>query len=362
MKIAFLAQRHSIHTVRWVNALAERGYVVHLLSSTHHGEPLNPSITFHPLPFPPPRGYFFNVLALKKLLGQIQPDLLNAHFASGYGSLARLSGFHPYVLNVWGSDVFDFPEKSPLHRALLRANLKAADWICSTSQIMRERTRTLASSSQHISVVPFGIDTGKFMPSPNKKESELLTIGTVKTLAHKYGIDLLIKAFAKLRKESSGHLADRLRLLIVGGGPEEASLKTLAKDLNINDVTQFSGPIAHHLVPDYLNQLDIYVALSRLESESFGVAVLEASACALPVVVANVGGLPEVVQHEKTGLIVDKENVDAAMKALKLLVEDELLRRELGKAGRQFTITTYDWNLNVSQLEEVYQESLLLQG
>lgn len=360
MKIAFLAQRHSIHTVRWVNALAERGHDVHIISSTHKGNPLNPNITFHPLPVPPPTGYFLNAFALRNILKNLQPDLLNAHFASGYGTLARLSHFHPYILNVWGSDVYDFPAKSSLHRSLIQANLKIADWIVSTSHVMAKQTRTVLPDIKKLSVVPFGIDTTLFTPTSSPKENDTLVVGTVKSLAPKYGIDLLIRAFALAREQLEPDLAAKLRLLIVGGGPEETNLKQLAQALGIANVTTFVGAVSHSEVPTYLHQLDVYVALSRMDSESFGVAILEASACALPVVVANVGGLPEVVEHDKTGWIVPKEDWQAAAQALEFLVRDSQLRSSLGKAGRDFVFTHFDWQKNVSQMETVYQNVIEL--
>jgi L-malate glycosyltransferase len=358
MKIAFLAQRHSIHTVRWVNALAERGHDVHLISSTNYGNPLHPKVTFHSLPIAPPLGYFLNIFALKKLLKRLQPDLLNAHFASGYGTLARLCNFHPYILNVWGSDVFDFPNKSLLHRQLIQSNLRAADWVSSTSQAMARQTQSLLSSIKQLSVVPFGIDTSIFRPNPTVKEQDKIVIGTVKTLAPKYGIDLLLQAFARLITNIDNEHKVKLRLLIVGGGGEERNLKDLAHTLGIAHLTEFVGPITHSEVPNYLNKLDIYIALSRLES--FGVAVLEASACSLPVVVANVGGLPEVVKDGLTGQIVPKEDPIAAATMLERLVKDTTLRNSLGKAGRAWVLENYDWQKNVSQMESIYQNVIKL--
>ncbi len=354
MKLAFLAQRHSIHTVRWVNALAERGHDVHLISSTNYGNPLHPKVTFHTLPITPPLGYFLNTLALKKILKRIRPDLLNAHFASGYGTLARLCNFHPYILNVWGSDVFDFPRKSFLHLRLIQSNLKAADWVCSTSHVMAQQTRKLLPNIKHLSIVPFGIDTNIFRPNAMVKEQGEIVIGTVKTLAPKYGIDLLLQAFAYLINNIDNEHKVKLRLLIVGGGNEERNLKDLAHTLGIAHLTKFVGPIPHSEVPTYLNKLDIYVALSRLES--FGVAILEASACSLPVVVANVGGLPEVVKDGITGKIVPKEDIIMAARALKLLVENSEMRKSLGQAGRAWVLENYDWQKNVSEMENKFYE------
>ena len=352
MRVAFLAQRSSIHTVRWVNALAKRGYDIHLISMHENVHELHPEVVCHALPHALPVGYFLNIGALKKLLAKLKPDLLHTHFASGYGTLARLSTFHPNVLSVWGSDVYDFPTKSSLHHWLIAQNLRKADFVCSTSHAMAAQTKTIYPV-EHVSVTHFGIDTERFTPHADK--DSLITIGTVKTLAPKYGVDLLLKAFAALRKSlKDSELASRLRLEIVGGGSHKRDLIALANTLAIAEQTRFAGQVAHEDVPRWLNKFDIYVALSR--SESFGVAILEASACGLPVVVANVGGLPEVVKEGETGFIVEKENVSEAAEALKKLVLDSALRKRMGVAGRKHVVENYDWEHSVDLMETVYQK------
>jgi L-malate glycosyltransferase len=361
VRIALLAQRQSVHSVRWANALDSRGHQVHLLSSVHHGDELNPGVRFHPLPFRPPVGYFLNASLLRRELACIEPDILNTHFASGYGTLGRLSNFHPNVLSVWGSDVYDFPTKSPIHAWLLRQNLTQADWLCSTSRAMARQTSSLDSSVEaKLTVVPFGIDTELFAPA-EPRPRDTLTIGTVKTLAPKYGIDLLLTAFASARRRllaDDPHLGAALRLLVVGGGPEGERLERQAVSLGIDKVTRFTGRVAHAEVPSYLHQLDVYVALSRLESESFGVAVLEASACGLPVVVSDVGGLPEVVDPLRTGIIVPRENAGAAAEKLIYLVRNPQVREELGARGRAHVLERYDWDSCVTLLEITYQRVL----
>ena len=148
--------------------------------------------------------------------------------------------------------------------------------------------------------------------------------------------------------------AAKLRLLIVGGGPDETKLKNLARELNIADITTFCGRVSHEEVPKYLNSMDIYVAVSVSESESFGVAIIEASACGLPVIVSDVGGLPEVVVANKTGLIVRREDVSGTAEAIIKLVRDRDLREQMGLNGRLHVQENYEWSKNVSQMEEVY--------
>ena len=360
IKLAFLAGQNSIHTVRWVNAMIDKVSELHLLTMHDKSDPIDERVKVYLLPHKAPHGYFLNVKYLKKLLAEIQPDLLHVHYASGYGTLGRKSGYHPLMLSVWGSDVYDFPATSFLHRNLVAANLRQADWVCSTSEVMAGQTQSLCSDLPHLSITPFGIDCEKFRPLP--MQDKYLTIGTVKKLAPKYGIDILLKAFAMARKMAvaqSPNLVDRLRLTIVGDGVQRQKLESLAQQLEIDDLTTFVGAVPHEQVPDYLNQIDIYVAASRLDSESFGVAVLEASACGLPVIVSDVGGLPEVVQDGVTGYIVPQENVAATAEAIVKLIKSKKDRDRLGAAGRKLVLERYVWDENVDLMRSTYDKLLM---
>ena len=356
-----LANAASIHTVRWADALAERGVDVHLATLHSPAPTLSRRVTIHRLRFGAPYGYFLDAWALRALLRRLRPDLLHTHYASGYGTLGRLSGYRPHVLSVWGADVYDVPTYSAFHRRLVVGNLLAADRLCSTSQVMAVQTARLLPGVRRIDVTPFGIETSRFKPQPGLRSSGTLTIGTVKTLAPKYGIDSLLEGFAATRtclRQTDPILANQLRLRIVGEGPQRGELQELARGLGIDKVTHFVGKVPHDLIPRELNRLDIYVAMSRLDSESFGVAIVEASACGLPVVVSNVGGLPEVVENGKTGVVVPKENPQALAQVLARLALDAEQRALLGHNGQLHVKQRYEWSDNVSQMLQVYEELL----
>jgi L-malate glycosyltransferase len=357
LKITFLAAHNAIHTVRLINALAQRGHHLSLITLHEGNEPLDDRIQLFKLPIPAPWGYFLNVPFLRRLLKQLQPDLLHVHYATGYGTLGRLSGFQPLILSVWGSDIFDFPTQSRWHKLWLAQNLRTATQICSTSQVMATATQALVQHVNPIAITPFGIDTTIFYPRPELHYCTVFNIGTVKTLAPKYGIDTLILAFDKLRgwlAETNLPLAQQLRLCIAGGGPQLNYLQNLVHQLQLTHVTEFAGHLPHSKVSAYLNKLNIYVAASRLDSESFGVAILEASACGLPVVVSRVGGLPEVVEEGISGYLVEKDNVEQFAATLLKLVKEDALRTQLGQAGRELVLNKYQWQESISILEEVY--------
>ena len=218
MKIAFLASRKSIHTVRWVNGISQQGHEVYLITMHDVGDKIDDSVKTYELPFKAPHGYFLNVIKLRNLLSTIRPDLLHVHYASGYGTLGTLSGFHPRLISVWGSDVYEFPFNNPINRQLIKYNLQTADWVCSTSQTMAKYTLEHFPRNAHVSITPFGVDTEMFCPKSKFRDQNFITIGTIKTLHQNYGIDLLIVSFKRIRQELQMHspdLANKLRLLIV---------------------------------------------------------------------------------------------------------------------------------------------------
>ncbi|GGK04660.1 glycosyl transferase [Lentibacillus kapialis] len=358
MKLCFLSAASIPHTVRWVNAMAERGHDVTLISM-HKAkmDTIDARVRRHHLKIPAPAGYYLNALETKLILSKVQPDVLHVHFASGYGTLARFADYHPALLSVWGSDVFAFPDKGKRQTKLMKKNLSTPDKITSTSHAMKWRTQQLANPHTPIDVIPFGVDPEKFKRMDERNDDSLV-IGTVKRLETVYGIDRLLKVAAKLldKLKSQHHhvLAGMIRLKIVGDGSQLEPLRKLARDLNINDVTEFIGSVPNDTVPHFLNQFDIYCAFSR--RESFGVAVLEASACEVPVIASDVEGLPEVVKDGETGFLIEEDDWDEASDKLLTLVTDRKLRKFMGKSGRAFVEQYYNWEVNVSQMENVYNQ------
>lgn len=356
-KLVLLAPANVMHTVRWANAMSERGLEVHVISCHPKDPALHKNIIVHKLRVPAPLGYFLNQRQTQRLLDAIRPDLINAHFASGYGTLGRaVKGKYPYLLSVWGNDVYEFPLRSSWHKKFLRKNLLEATELASTSHAMARVTEQ-TTTERVIHITPFGIDEKQFSPSSEPSTSEAtLVVGTVKTLKPKYGIDTLIRAFAQVVK--SWHGEQKLKLVIAGGGPQLAELQKLAQEFQVSDSIAFLGQIAHADVPNVLNQLDIYVALSRYDSESFGVAILEASACELPVVVTDTDGPAEVTEHERTGLIVPRENPEAAAQAILTLLNNEQLRQKMGKQGRQHVLDHYTWQHSVDIMLDAYEQTI----
>ena len=362
MKILILGAAGCYHIDKWVIGLAQKGIEVKVASLVEDLGFYNgyPKISVESLglkdEFIAKRSqvdklrYFKFIFRIKRIIKEFKPDIVHSHYATSYGILGALCGFSPYIVSVWGSDVYDFPKKSILHRALIKFVLNKAILVLSTSNCMAKVTEQY--TRKPIVITPFGIDINKFKPLDEVSlDKDEITIGTVKALTPKYGIDILIKAFARL----SAELDFKLRLKIVGKGKSDEEYKVLAKELGLSKTVDFLGYVDNSKIPEVLNDFDIYAALSTLDSESFGVAVVEAMACELPVVVTAVDGFKEVVP-DSAGLIIAKENVDEAYKALKKLVLDKVLREKMGKAGRQHVIENYIFENNLADLIQEYKK------
>ncbi|MEB8430940.1 glycosyltransferase [Cocleimonas sp. KMM 6892] len=356
MKVVLLAGANSIHSINWANSLSSKKIEVHLISIHKLNGKLNDAVYLHTLSKIAPWGYISAYSEVKELLKTIKPDIVNAHYATGYGLLARLVNYKPTILSVWGSDVYSFPKKSVLHKLFLKGNLKSATAIASTSHCMAKTTLE-TYPHEHIFITPFGINEEKFKPYPIKpSRKNSFVIGTVKALEDTYGIDTLLRAFSEVVKCYSGHLT--LILEITGEGSDREKLSILSKTLEIHDKVIFKGFIEHSKVPATINRLDIYVALSRFES--YGVAILEASSCEKPVVVSDADGPSEVTIDGVTGFIVPKESPKAAANAILKLIYNPSLRKDMGKAGRQHILSNYTLEKSTNMMIDAYQKTIIL--
>lgn len=357
VRVLIVSAALSIHTVRWVNGLVKRGHEVHLASVHPVGRHfIDPRVQIHLAPHSGKAKYVVNAGWLRSVAVKVQPDIVNVHYATGYGLLTRLAHIGaPTLLSVWGSDVYDSPRANPFMCHIVQSNLASATRIASTSHCMARVTRGL--TDKPISITPFGVDTETLTPPDERRDANdgdgVVQIGTIKALHSKYGIGELIRAFSRVHDERPNTV-----LRIWGDGPDENPLKVLARRLVPDNSVEFCGAIDHSGVRDALGSSDIFAALSTLDSESFGVAIIEAGACGLPVVVSDVDGPAEVVENGVTGLIVPRGDVITSAAALMRLVDDAELRRRMGGAGRDHVVETYSWGHSLDLMEQAYRETI----
>ncbi|MCQ2265377.1 MAG: glycosyltransferase [Bacteroidales bacterium] len=365
MKIFILSDISSTHTKRWVKSLSESNVEVFLFGllkcdESFYSHLQNVTVFNYNFSFQTQSVlarwvlgkvlYFKSLKSIRQKIKDFQPDIVHAHYASSYGLLGALAGFHPFIVSVWGSDVYCYPKAGSIYKKLLKFTLRRADLVLSTSRCMAAETNLY--TSKKIGITPFGVDSEFFHPKASDFHHSIV-VGTVKTLSKNYGIDLLIRAFAQVVRQNP---EKDLLLQIVGDGPEKENLQNLCRELQIMPKVQFKGFVVNEKLPQVYRGIDIFVALSF--SESFGVVAVEAMSCGCPVIASDAEGFCEVIKNGETGIIVPRNNPEAAAQAIQSLIDHPEKRQQMGEAGRQHVQQCYDWNKNVETMIHFYHQLL----
>lgn len=335
----------SVHIQRWCYALKDKGWHIRLISMG--GEPLEGIETII-FPRENQLSYFKYAEEAAKKAQEFKPALIHVHYVGGFGIWGMKTKFQPTVVSVWGADVIDLPKKLS-YRIFIKQALKRASYITATSQLLKEKTTKLSKHTKDkIKVIPFGVNLPSEMyPFPANDEIKLCFI---KGHRFKYGPDILIKAISKVIKK-----IPNLTLSIAGEGEITEELNALVDKLDLREHIKFTGFIDNKQIYEFIKNHHIMIMPSVMESESFGVAVLEASACSRPVIASRIGGVPEVLIDEKTGYLVEPKNIDQLAEKIIKLASDIQLIKEFGQNGYEFVAENYRWDENVKTMIELYE-------
>ena len=222
-------------------------------------------------------------------------------------------------------------------------------------------------------VIPNGVDVAKFQnPSPiqsgtktqtkhveanvfastvQSNANEGKTIITVSRLVPKNGVDILIDAIAEVKKE-----IPNVRCVIIGDGPERANLESRITKFGLYNSVRIQGAIPHEEIRSRLHAADIFVRPSR--SEGMGIAFVEAMASGLPVVGTAVGGIPDVIEHVKTGLLARPDDARDLARQIIRLMRDPARAQEMADAGRKKAARDFDWDVIARAYGETFAEEL----
>jgi len=299
-------------------------------------------------------------------------DIVHAHRVNAAGLAAaiasRVSGA-PVIITAHGSDVLIYGKKM-WARPALRFALRRARFTIAVSRELADACMDLGSSPDQLAVWANAVDTERFR-SRERNDSLRQKIGFRKSdivilclrrLVAKTGVQYLIEAAT-----SVAATIKNVKYLIIGAGPLLNSLEQRASEIGLRDHFVFLGAIPNEVVPDYIAACDIAVFPSLTEATS--IACLEVMASGKPVVVSNVGGLPEIVIDGETGLVVDfglaegtryadpglsETVVEALAYSIIRLARDPALRARIGKAAAQSVQAQWSWQKYSERLEQLY--------
>jgi phosphatidyl-myo-inositol dimannoside synthase len=276
----------------------------------------------------------------------------------------------PYGIMFYGSELLLLQQRirsSRLKRAAAELTLRNAavlvaisDW---TRRLCLEVLGEMEWNADEIEVrtIPLGTDPVHFRPGVDTStvraryglDNGRWLITVARLVGHK-GIDTGLRVVAALR----GAYPD-LRYAVVGSGPTQPQLETLARDLGILESVRFLTSVPDEDLPALYNCAEMYLGLSRPEGllmEGFGISLSEASACGIPVVGARQGGIPDAVRDGETGLLVDSTDLRAVIQMVQGLLQDPELARRLGQAGRRAVESYFNWDRVTADVRRTGEE------
>ena len=282
-----------------------------------------------------------------KLKGDFAPDLIHINF------LAASVLFHFHTLRAHPAPLLvsmdsGFPNEEADRDSLVRRALRSADWVtCVSAERLAQARRLAPEIIPHSSLVHYGREVPPIPPEPLPTEAiRLLCLGRLDPVK---GFDVALRAFSSV--------LDRFpaaRLVIAGDGPERPELEREIVELGLQDVVDMVGWVHPDQVPALMNTATLVVMPSR--SEGIPHVALEAGLMARPVVATSVGGLPEVIVHQQTGLLVGPEDSSALAAAVISVLGNPDRSAEMGQAARVRVRELFSWDRYVGAYDALYRK------
>lgn len=275
-----------------------------------------------------------------------RPDVVHAHwwFPSGVVGMwvSGLAGV-PLVTTLHGTDL-RMVRTVPAIRPLARQVLQRSAAVTTVSHWLAQDARHIGTSSDPV-VAPMPVATELFTPGETRAADRILFVGR---LNEQKGIRYAIRAVARLRTPAT--------LDIVGTGPELSTYQEMAASLGIADRVVFHGQLSHHALVPLYRRASVFVAPSV--DEGLGLAAVEAQLCETPVVGFESGGITDVVQQERTGVLVPPKDIEALAAALDSLLSTPTRAAVLGRAARLAALATFAPESVARRYADVYTDAI----
>lgn len=271
-----------------------------------------------------------------------------------FGVVAKFFSHGRLLFSVYGAE-FTLAKRIPAGNSLFATLLGFADRITAISTFTKKQIQDLRPVS--VDIIPFGATVQSVNvsshrePIREKNNKRVLFVGR---LIDRKGVEYLIRAISMVQKKK------RVQLDIVGNGSLYTHLFSLVKDLHIDDSVRFYRQISRKQLAALYDACDVFVLPSIADrwgdTEGLGVVLIEALLFRKPVIASRVGGIIDIIKHEKTGLLVPEKNSAALADAIVRVLADQKGSRLMGERGYRYVSAAYDWNRIMKKLLKMYEE------
>lgn len=285
----------------------------------------------------------FELMAALRLARAIRPDVIHAHWFVPQGIVAALVGRIlriPVVLTAHGGDVYGL--RGRLLDAVRRAVASRCEAVTVVSRDMATNLPQVTSRrGERPKVMPMGVDSQRFS-GPAHREGSEQTVLFVGRLARKKGVEYLVRAFPQVLARHPD-----ARLLLVGDGPCRRELEALSSQLRLGDRLLFAGAQPQAALPGFYRSSRVFVLPSVVaasgDTDGLPVVLLEAMAAGCPLVGTAVGGIPDVMIHGRTGLVVEPAAPSALAAAINRLLDSPAEASKMGALAQRWARRKFDW-------------------
>jgi colanic acid/amylovoran biosynthesis glycosyltransferase len=296
---------------------------------------------------------------IRAFISAQRPSILHFHYGTDAGVFIGSTKTMqiPSVVSFYGYDCTSFPDWFFGYGAHYLRNVFAnVDYCLAMSENMKADLHVIGCPENKIIVHYYGTDVSEFTGDHIYDGKSQITALIVASLDEKKGHLYILQALGKL----AGLVREKVRLRIVGQGPLEIELREYVRTHGLDKIVTFVGPLdylSRRFLQEFYNA-DIFVHPSVIASngdkEGIPGTIVEAMAAGLPVVSTYHAGIPSILKHEETGLLVRERDVDALAACISKLVHDPKLRRRIGQNAQKYAADTLDLRQKQIELEDIY--------
>jgi glycosyltransferase involved in cell wall biosynthesis len=300
--------------------------------------------------------------AIWSLLRRNNIDAIHAHWLLPQGALALVArafskSTPPILCTSHGGDLFGL--RDLLSTSIKRWVIKHSEGLTTVSSAMAKKAIELAGDAPSIlRVIPMGSDLSRvFISNPERKRkpNQLLFVGR---LVPKKGLIYLIEILPVLTRKFPD-----LQLNIVGSGPKKSRLVERVKELQLEEIVTFSGALPHAELKDLYQQSSLavfpFVEAEDGDMEGLGLVTVESLGCSCPVIVGDVPAVKDVIENEKTGLIVDVRDANSFIDAVERMLSDQNWAGKTASNGNEYVLQHFDWEIVASKYEQLLSEMMI---
>lgn len=297
-------------------------------------------------------------------------DVIHAHWVLPSGPIAAMVAMLcrlPLVVSLHGSDIF-VAGKNHLFAAVAQSVFAKATEVIACSNDLAERAMRLGLAHEKVRIIPYGVDVHKFCSDETKERalreklgiaSDELVVLSLGRLVYKKGFEYLIRAIPQVIAKFK-----EVKFIIVGAGPLQNQLRLISKELRVSEYLLMPGRVPWDEVPQYIGMCDVFVVPS-IRDHSGNVdglpnVLLEAMASGKPIVASRIGGIPDVIRHERNGLLVDEKKPQQLASAINRLLASSGLRKQYGSAAREKAKRELNWENIAKATAEIYKQAVIV--